>query len=54
MPVIKSQKTELNQTIEELENTLRDKEEVGLHVIERCAVPHIHTTQSFKSAFNVL
>lgn len=27
-PVIKSQKTELNQTIEELENTLRDKEEV--------------------------
>ncbi|KAI9521558.1 Homer protein 1 [Dissostichus eleginoides] len=26
-PVIKSQKTELNQTIEELENTLRDKEE---------------------------
>lgn len=28
-PVIKSQKTELNQTIEELENTLRDKEEVS-------------------------
>ncbi len=27
-PVIKSQKTELNQTIEELETTLRDKEEV--------------------------
>lgn len=27
--VVKSQKTELNQTIEELENTLRDKEEVG-------------------------
>lgn len=29
-PVIKSQKTELNQTIEELENALRDKEEVCL------------------------
>lgn len=28
-PVIKSQKTELNQTIEELENVLRDKEEVS-------------------------
>lgn len=27
-PAIKSQKTELNQTIEELENALRDKEEV--------------------------
>lgn len=31
-PVIKSQKTELNQTIEELENTLRDKEEVCARV----------------------
>lgn len=29
-PAIKSQKTELNQTIEELENALRDKEEVRL------------------------
>lgn len=32
-PAIKSQKTELNQTIEELENALRDKEEVrSLHI----------------------
>ena len=34
-PVIKSQKAELNQTIEELENTLRDKEEV-------CACVRLH------------
>lgn len=32
-PVIKSQKTELNQTIEELETALRDKEEVCVCVI---------------------
>ena len=35
-PVIKSQKTELNQTIEELENTLRDREEVCVHECVEC------------------
>lgn len=38
-PVIKSQKTELNQTIEELENTLRDKEEVCARVFGRRLLP---------------
>lgn len=33
-PVIKSQKTELNQTIEELETALRDKEEVCVCVCD--------------------
>ena len=33
-PAIKSQKTELNQTIEELETTLRDKEEVCVRECE--------------------
>lgn len=38
-PVIKSQKTELNQTIEELENTLRDKEEVCARVFSGRLLP---------------
>lgn len=38
-PVIKSQKTELNQTIEELENTLRDKEEVCARVFCERSLP---------------
>lgn len=38
-PAIKSQKTELNQTIEELENALRDKEEVCVCVCGKGGVP---------------
>ena len=47
-PVIKSQKTELNQTIEELENTLRDKEEVCICVgksIRLCSMPYMYSAK---------
>lgn len=45
-PAIKSQKTELNQTIEELENALRDREEVcylhiALAVTPSPILPHL-------------
>ena len=45
-PAIKSQKTELNQTIEELENTLRDKEEVCVCVRVFVCV-YVHVTHPY-------
>lgn len=59
-PVIKSQKTELNQTIEELENTLRDKEEVCAPVLAggcclsiRHSKRHLSASLAFSPSFIV-
>lgn len=49
-PAIKSQKTELNQTIEELENALRDKEEVrgsGKRAVHRLTMGTLTQLRSF-------
>lgn len=54
--MIKSQKTELNQTIEELENTLRDKEEVCVHAcvcgsynsLYSCYMTHYYVLQEME------